>query len=693
MSEKLRNRLTSYLGTTVIFMMVFGVMWQAMPVPVAHAADTISSAVYIDSNKDGAVDNIKLTFDANMTQCDYEAGDWTVNTASEMTVVITGINGADPEGDGNGVCDGTDAVVYLSVTADAGETGAATDPVVSYTNQGVMDELKDSGNISSKASQTVSDGAIPRIKSAQYGDADFDGKIDVITLAFTETVTAASILAPDNISISNVGDFTSAAIGTDTTDLITGSVSTLVIDLLTLGTEASVVDTYESSGNIEISTADATGNFTLTDGTNENSDIGAKTNVTFLDGAKPVVTSATPTDASSVQSRTNAVVYNFSEPMAADTWVHSTDFVSTPDPGGWSGAMSLSDTSITLTHAPFLCIQAYSIALTEASIAAQNGESGFTALTDTSAAPIGVAHTFTTMSCGTASTSAAEDTETTYEIDVLTPNGGETLAEGEEYEITWEASPEGMYYIDLYYLGADGEYVEIATVETNDGSYDWTVPADVEDSMIKVVWTDLAEELGSDTSDADFNDTDTDTTSDDDTADDTAADDTTDEAVAPSGTGISPVTGEEEEITAVEPGDYITSPSFSTVYYVTEDFERRAFISSAVFFTYADSYDEIMDVTDATLTELELGSNMLPNPGVVLVKVQSDAKTYAVDSNYDLRWITSEEIAIELYGDDWADYIIDVEATFFASFGAGDDVDSSDDITLVDMKTREEVSQ
>ncbi|MBT3230887.1 hypothetical protein HN358_03885, partial [Candidatus Uhrbacteria bacterium] len=111
------------------------------------------------------------------------------------------------------------------------------------------------------------------------------------------------------------------------------------------------------------------------------------------------------------------------------------------------------------------------------------------------------------------------------------------------------------------------------------------------------------------------------------------------------------------------------------------------------FFTYADSYDEIMDVTDATLTELELGSNMLPNPGVVLVKVQSDAKTYAVDSNYDLRWITSEEIAIELYGDDWADYIIDVEATFFASFGAGDDVDSSDDITLVDMKTREEVSQ
>ena len=307
-------------------------------------------------------------------------------------------------------------------------------------------------------------------------------------------------------------------------------------------------------------------------------------------------------------------------------------------------------------------------------------------------------HTFALKRLSSSTSAIADAQETTYEIDVLTPNGGETLAEGDEYEITWESSPESQYYVDISYLSGE-EYVEIATNETNDGSYTWTVPADVEDSLIKVVWTDLAEELGSDTSDADFNDTDGETTADDDTdtaedTDTTDDDETdTDEAIAPSGTGISPVTGEEEEITAVEAGDFISSPSFSTVYYVTESFERRAFISSAVFFTYADSYDEIVEVTDATLTALDLGANMLPNPGVVLVKVQSDAKTYAVDENYDLRWITSEDVAIELYGDDWADYIIDIEATFFASFGAGDDIDSSDDITVTDMKTREEVSQ
>ncbi|MBT3230484.1 hypothetical protein HN358_01720, partial [Candidatus Uhrbacteria bacterium] len=591
MSEKLRNRLTSYLGTAVIFTLVFGVFATIINIPVAYAAAPTMTAVASDQNSDGSIDRIVITFSEASDIIDGNAGDGLASLGLGSGCTIPNADYA---------ADNTTTLTLDNLTGctpfDTSITPSVTYTAVAScaTANAICDDAL-ANQMANAETTNATDGAAPIIRQHRYYDTDNDGMIDQIQLRLTEDIVIGSTFAAANLTLSNVGDFTGAVVGADAVDLVTGTVSSISVDL---GTESTEVDTYDDSTNLAISTA---GVFTLTDAaTNTYSTATGQSQSSAVDRAKPVITSATPTDASSVQSRTNAVVYNFSEPMAADTWAHATDFTSTPDPGGWSGSILADATSITLTHAPFLCIQAYSIAFTNAEIEAANGDTGYTILKAPSTTPIGVAHTFTTMSCGTASTSATESTETTYEIDVLTPNGGEELTEGEEYEITWEASPEGMYYIDLYYLGADGEYVEIATGETNDGSYDWTVPADVEDSMIKVVWTDLAEELDSDTSDADFNDTDGETAADDDTADDETADDSTEEAMAPSGTGISPVTGEEEEITAVEPGDYITSPSFSTVYYVTESYERRAFISSAVFFTYADSYDEIMDVTDAT---------------------------------------------------------------------------------------------
>jgi hypothetical protein len=117
-------------------------------------------------------------------------------------------------------------------------------------------------------------------------------------------------------------------------------------------------------------------------------------------------------------------------------------------------------------------------------------------------------------------------------------------------------------------------------------------------------------------------------------------------------------------------------------------------MDSQTFFTYADSFDEISTVTDATLATLDLGSVMLPNPGIVLVKIQSDPKTYAIDEGNNLRWITTEAVAISLYGSSWNQYIIDIEPTFFTKFGTGASVSSADDITVSDtMKTRTELAE
>ncbi len=170
------------------------------------------------------------------------------------------------------------------------------------------------------------------------------------------------------------------------------------------------------------------------------------------------------------------------------------------------------------------------------------------------------------------------------------------------------------------------------------------------------------------------------------------------DVVVEAGEGVSPVTGEAEAISSVNAGDYITSPSYSTVYYVTEDGERRPFMDTNTFFTYEDSFDLVKEVTDATLPELTFGQLMLPKEGVVLVKIQSTPTVYALGENDGdafapaLREIETEELAIELYGSDWADYVIDVQSTFFSKFGSDDPMEEGETVDKTIMKTRAELS-
>jgi len=168
----------------------------------------------------------------------------------------------------------------------------------------------------------------------------------------------------------------------------------------------------------------------------------------------------------------------------------------------------------------------------------------------------------------------------------------------------------------------------------------------------------------------------------------------------PSGTGTNPSTGEEEDITDLEAGDFIKSDSYATVYYVTVDCGRRVFMNSQTYFTWQDSFDTLVDVTDATLAELSLEGVMLPKAGTTMVKIESDPKVYWLTDEGDmfspaLMWVTSEDVAKGIAGSSWADYIIDIEPTYFNRFSDGDDVEDADDIDVDDdaLKTRAELSK
>jgi hypothetical protein len=161
-------------------------------------------------------------------------------------------------------------------------------------------------------------------------------------------------------------------------------------------------------------------------------------------------------------------------------------------------------------------------------------------------------------------------------------------------------------------------------------------------------------------------------------------------------TGLSPVTGEEETISTVAPGMFIRSPSFSTVYYVDEDYTRHPLWDRQTYFTWNDSWDEVTWVTDATLPTMPLGAVLPPKPGVALIKIQSDPRVFAVEEGATmyrpaLREILNEPTARNLYGPFWNDYVIDLEPTLFSHYTVGEAMSADDAVDRSILKTREEL--
>jgi len=158
-------------------------------------------------------------------------------------------------------------------------------------------------------------------------------------------------------------------------------------------------------------------------------------------------------------------------------------------------------------------------------------------------------------------------------------------------------------------------------------------------------------------------------------------------------TGLSPITGLPEEITPVKAGTFIRSAGFTTVYYVDTDETRHPLWDTQTYFTWNDSWDDVVWVTDATLATLPLGEALPPKPGVVLVKIPGDQRTYAVEDG-DTMWrptlreIPSEDVAVNLYGANWADYIIDLDPVLFSHYEIGDPLTSVDRVDASLLKDR-----
>ena len=113
------------------------------------------------------------------------------------------------------------------------------------------------------------------------------------------------------------------------------------------------------------------------------------------------------------------------------------------------------------------------------------------------------------------------------------------------------------------------------------------------------------------------------------------------------------------------------------VYFYGGDDHRHAFPDERVYFTWYADFSQVQTVSASFMASLPLGRNVTPRPGVHMVKLTTDPKTYAVGLGGTLRWVASESVAASLYGQDWNAKIDDVSDAFFVDFRFGADIASA----------------
>jgi hypothetical protein len=762
------------------------------------AAPVIYAGEYRDADvtPDGKIDALMVVFSETVTAASVLANnDLLLTSVGDFTSAAFGADATD-------LITGSVAfkVITLgteSTVVDTNNGGAAI--AVSTQNAFSLTDGTNTNTTLGALGITFADAAGPSLKDAAYEDSDNDGKIDQFTFTFSESITASSVITAASLSLTGVGDFTSAAFGAGSTDLATGTVSSVSVPL---GTESTVVDTASTS--LTISSAGA---FNLVDAaTNSTGYVGAQAQLTFTDSAKPiiktvevrdtntngmidridyiwsenvdtddgaapvaadlpttllpdgtaatfgsatlsdpagasatlqvtgvtaqvtvntgagstaisgdlsakwkdaatvanaahitgatanetisdlaapVVSTVSPASAATGVSRTASIVITFSEAMTT-TFNEATQFTITPNPTGTQSAVfSAGDTIVTIALPTLSCNTAYTVATAEATISASAGSP--TTLVTTGPSTGDWSFT-TTTSCTTAGgTGSGTSTPLTHSIAVNSPNGGQVYHAGDIVSIVWTGSNINTTNLS-YATSTGGTYTAIASNLAGSGTYNWTVPDLTSSTVwIKAEGYDGSVFLASDTSDSTLSIVGTTTA--------------TPTPVPPqsqptTGTGTSPLTGLPEVINVVSAGDVLRGEHYSTVYYIDANLLRRPFQDSQTYFTHYSSWATVRTVTDATLSTLTMGKPMLPKSGVVLVKIVSDPRVYALETSLDglhevsLRWVPSETVANTLYGSTWADYVIDIPSTIYTHFGHGSDMTGSDIVNRNIMQTR-----
>jgi len=270
-------------------------------------------------------------------------------------------------------------------------------------------------------------------------------------------------------------------------------------------------------------------------------------------------------------------------------------------------------------------------------------------------------------------------------LTLTAPDGNEKLVSGTTANITWTSSGNGISSVTIK-LSSDGGLgfpTTLATGETNDGLYVWTVAGATGGSYrIKVEGKDATGTVViSDISDRNFSIGATGSVPNAVTGTNEIPGVTTgasfDKTLA---LGASPnINTDMGIVTAIGAtncvsGSLIKGASFTAVYYCGADGKRYVFSNDKLYFTWYGDFSSVAVITDAQLASISIGGVVTYRPGIKMVKIESDPKVYAVAKNGLLRWIKSEVIARALYGVTWNQMIDDIPVGFFTQYTIGAEI-------------------
>ncbi len=121
----------------------------------------------------------------------------------------------------------------------------------------------------------------------------------------------------------------------------------------------------------------------------------------------------------------------------------------------------------------------------------------------------------------------------------------------------------------------------------------------------------------------------------------------------------------------LDAGFLVKTPGLPAVYFLGGDGKRHSFPNEHVYFSWFGDFSQVREISVSKMASIGLGEPVRVRPGTWMVKIQSDPKTYAVEPSGIIRWVQTETVATDLFGDQWNKRILDVEPTMFSNYTAG----------------------
>jgi len=115
----------------------------------------------------------------------------------------------------------------------------------------------------------------------------------------------------------------------------------------------------------------------------------------------------------------------------------------------------------------------------------------------------------------------------------------------------------------------------------------------------------------------------------------------------------------------------------AAVYYIATDGKKYVFPDVKTYHTWYADFSNVQKVSVEELDNYPDGGAMSYRAGIKLVTHPNTGRVYAVETGGVLRWLPSAEIAVALYGEDWANLVQDIIPGYFASsYTKGEDIES-----------------